>query len=511
VSGLRCLAVSLLGTIFAAGPALAGLDTPLGTLDARLDADREALGAGYEAGADPLLGDDAIVVRETVREAELMWSGSPANVPLAVEAGLRGLVVEHEAFAATAGMLGDAEAVRPPGVPWPYVGPDGIDVDFEVDALYRHPGVPGWPMVLYPDQQYGIGWGVGYDQVTVPNAIAGSSDAAAGDVGGDAAFACTAMAAQAGLALDACQNQAPTLAAVGPELRLHTELQRVTLRTGPAGELPLPVGAQGADLASAPELGAVGGQGDPGRAALPAAPRVGDRVASGREGTSPAEPALSAQGALDGGLAWTGLDTALPLAAVVLALALLAPIAVLYRRLLSHETLSHPIRDDMLQRIRAHPGIHESQLAREMGLRHTHVQYHLRLLEQARIVEERRFGGLKCLFEVGALSEAEKGAAMAERGRGGEVLAALTAEPGIPQRILARRLGMSESSVKWHLDRFAGSGMVRVERTSGSKRVWPASGLPEAPAVEPASVAAAATVAIAVPARIVLPAPRPQP
>jgi predicted transcriptional regulator len=162
---------------------------------------------------------------------------------------------------------------------------------------------------------------------------------------------------------------------------------------------------------------------------------------------------------------------ALPLLLAALALAL--PFLALYRRILPSRALHHPVREDILRRVREKPGIHESLLARDMGLRHTHVQYHLRVLEESGVIETRRFGGLKCIFEMGRHSAAEKALAMSERGRSQDVLLAVSAEPGIAQRALARRLGMSESSIKWHLDRLAGSGMVTTERARGAKRAWP--------------------------------------
>jgi predicted transcriptional regulator len=136
--------------------------------------------------------------------------------------------------------------------------------------------------------------------------------------------------------------------------------------------------------------------------------------------------------------------------------------------------LQHPLREDLFRLIREKPGIHESQLARDLGLRHTHVQYHLRVLEEAGLVELRRYAGLKCAFEMGKHSSEEKDMLLAGRGRVRHVLNVVLAEPGLSQRALAHRLGMSESSVKWHLDRLQGAGLVRTERCDGAKLAWPA-------------------------------------
>jgi predicted transcriptional regulator len=160
----------------------------------------------------------------------------------------------------------------------------------------------------------------------------------------------------------------------------------------------------------------------------------------------------------------------------VLAAAL--PVWALYRRTMPSGAMHHPVREEIVRRVRERPGIHESQLARDMGLGHTHVQYHLRVLTDAGVVEVRRFGGLKCIFELGRHSQTEKALAMSDRGRTKDLLAIVAAEPGIAQRGLAKKLGMSDSSVKWHLQRLEGAGLVSTERARGMKRVWLAQGLP---------------------------------
>ncbi|MCA1813640.1 MAG: winged helix-turn-helix transcriptional regulator [Halobacteriales archaeon] len=472
-----------------------GVHTPIGDVVATVERGDAPVGADVERGDG--VGDSSVTLRQSVREAGIAWRGAPGPVRLDAEVGLRGLVVRSPILPMLGALLAHEGDLLPAGAPWPYLGPDGIDLTYDVDGHARHAGDGGWPAFIWPDTWYGIGAGAGYDGARLPMLVDRSSDWGVQALLGDAAYVCRATGEQFALGLgDACQDRSALALRTLPALSVVSELPGVAAHVlgaqAPASP-PLGLGEAMPAARALPDVSAT----PPGFRA-PGVPRAPGFAADApvvppSAAAAPASDApLSTQSSA--GVAWSlpPLQDAAP--AVLGVVALLAPIWALYRRLTTPDALIHPLREDMLSRIRAHPGIHESQLAREMGLRHTHVQYHLRVLRQSRIVEERRFGGLKCLFEVGKLSEAEKGHAMNLRGRGPEVLQGIVVEPGITQRDLARKLGMSESSVKWHLDRLTQAGMVRTDRARGSKRAWPEPMAAAKPAVPAVPVVAALPV-----------------
>lgn len=433
--------------------------------------------AHHDTGEGPLLGDDTVLVESGLAEAGLAWEGAPIGTGL--HAGLRGARLHHGFGSLAAERLAALEGAVPAEMraAWPYVGPDGFDVSLRFLDFER---VGGEDPMRWPDAWAELGgWGPSYDSVLLPEAVGSNTDEAIVGHYRSLTHACNRAEAIWGVRPAGCDGLDEAALQHLPDVGFVGNVANV--RVGAS-----PVVSPGRDVLSSHSAreGAQGGLGSlapgidatllgPGSDAL--LPEPGGDADLG-PGPAPFAPWSVAQLAFVHPL---GGSAALPLALAALGAPLLA--WALYRRILPHRALHHPVREDLLHRVRAHPGIHESQLAREMGLRHTHVQYHLRVLSEAGIVELRRFGGLKCIFELGRLSSVEKAHALTERGRSRSVLEGVGAEPGIAQRDLARRVGMSESSIKWHLDRLEQAGLVRTERARGAKRAWVQPGALAAP------------------------------
>lgn len=261
---------------------------------------------------------------------------------------------------------------------------------------------------------------------------------------------------------------------------------------------PVPQVAVGAPaLASVPDESAPGSVGSSALGA--ASPRVDvheDALAPPGGGPSAMRAALALDAApLPGASVSAAGDRAAVLAAppatpvvsaLLVGLGLVALAVPLYRRLVRHQVLEHPLRQRMLEEVRAQPGMTESALARALGIQHTLAVYHLRLLVEFGLVERKRFGGRTCLFAAGALSRDDKALALAQ-GRARELLGIVGAAPGIAQQDLARALGLQASSVKWHLDRLEGHGLLRTERGPDGKKVWATVPLPPPGPAAPAS------------------------
>jgi predicted transcriptional regulator len=488
-----------LATMLPAGAAWAGSATlPPGTLvgDAGFDisVDGPAAGVAFDDAGTLAPGDDTATLSEGVQEVRVTWDNAPFD--LSAEAGLRGARVEHgftslaaEAIeAAFAALPADARLVAV------YLGPAGADLEQGSGAPWPVLGgtylVGGdKPAMVWPSLWWDMGWGFDDKGLLLPDAVDEGSGNTLGHQFHTLRIVCQGVTVHADFEVPGCFAAEATAASLLPELLLHTELQDASLNLARASGDAVALPRDGATFVTTPHAGdsvsehvvptgepALALHGDAPAALAPASmPEPLPAVAGGPSRMAGASPVI--------------VSTMVPLALAVLAG--LAPLAwALYRRILPNRALAHPVRELILERVRAQPGIHESDLARAVGLRHNHVQYHVRVLEDVGVLETRHFGGLKCIFELGKLSPAEKALAMAQRGRSHEVLQLVNAEPGIAQRDLARKLGMTESSAKWHLDRLEQSGVVRTERARGAKRAWaaPGMGLPS-PAVGTAASA----------------------
>jgi DNA-binding transcriptional ArsR family regulator len=500
VRAARILVLALLLPAAAGSAAANEVRTLAGDGALTLAWDGDLAHASYAEGPRAGPGDDRLALTLGVQEVRATWTGAPLGT--SVDAGHRGLRVGHGAFPAAMALWDHADGAAPAaGVDLDLTADErGLDVGYQAAMLDRTAGDDPMP---WPSRWYDLGAGADYGGVVVPAATGGSSDRFLGTHASTMENICGDIGQRSKVAPPDCADLVRTAVDNAPDGAVLLRAPAAALVLVLAGD-PAPVAL---GVASSP-LDA-GLPGLPGIPLTPAdeAPRAAPmpllaHVAVLPQGHGEAVRSSVPATALGATVVPIGLGGDLPTA---LAAAALAPLLAwaLYRRILPSRALQHPVREDLLRRVRAHPGIHESLLAREMGLRHTHVQYHLRVLREAGVIEERRFGGLKCIFEMGRHSSAEKAAAMTERGRSRAVLLAVADQPGIAQRDLARTLAMSESSVKWHLDRLEGSGLVRTERARGSKRVWVQPGALPAPA--PVEAVPAPEVVFAAPAPASLP------
>lgn len=225
---------------------------------------------------------------------------------------------------------------------------------------------------------------------------------------------------------------------------------------------------------------AAGPRGDEGVPAPPPAVAAAGRAAAGDE----ASAGSAAQAPPDGDAAASALaPPAAPASAAAAALpALLAlsvtaaawPLLALYRRVARETCLRNGLRRRIHERICAEPGITTDRLARDLGCAYQTAQHHVRILEDLGFVEPLRDGPRLYLFENGGrYSAEEKRRVVLASGAAAQVLRALEASPGAGAGALARQLGLSRGTVRFHLARLEARGAVRLERAEGGARAWP--------------------------------------
>jgi len=150
-------------------------------------------------------------------------------------------------------------------------------------------------------------------------------------------------------------------------------------------------------------------------------------------------------------------------------------LALLYSRIAKERLLDHASRERLLDAIRQKPGLAVADLAKETSLPRNTVTYHLRVLERERLASSTRNGRNRLFFAPGALPQRANADGFAAL-RHETTLAmarAIGANPGVDQKGLCERVGLSPSLAHWHADRLVASGLVDKRREGRYVRYYP--------------------------------------
>lgn len=113
--------------------------------------------------------------------------------------------------------------------------------------------------------------------------------------------------------------------------------------------------------------------------------------------------------------------------------------------------------------VEEHPGVHKSELCRQVGLGWGTVSYHLRLLERARRLQTVS-GKREVRVFLGNIPQERMKALAALQGEGGQAVAGLLADrPGVRQADICRALGASRKLIRRHLEVLQKEGLITSE------------------------------------------------
>ncbi len=189
------------------------------------------------------------------------------------------------------------------------------------------------------------------------------------------------------------------------------------------------------------------------RAPIPVAPRIGGRD----------EPTTHAA------LTRAGPDVATVIAHAAITSAILAILGLvpwaLYHRVSGHSLLTHKVRKTIHEAVTETPGIGVRDLAGSTGVTYSTVTYHLaRLVDAGILVETESRGTLRYHVSGGITHRARGLMPVAENPEALRVLEVIRSTPGIHRAVLARILGVSASTVNWHLRRLLATDLVTETR-----------------------------------------------
>jgi len=133
--------------------------------------------------------------------------------------------------------------------------------------------------------------------------------------------------------------------------------------------------------------------------------------------------------------------------------------------------LDKEIRRTIYSYIDEYPGSHLREIARDLDLKPSNVEWHLRKLEQCNLIRSRKIGGKKVYYLVEGGVQARK-RAIAEsilRNRNARrIMDYLKKNPGKHLLEISRALHLNHHTVKWHLKKMIMAEMVEVNREDSS-------------------------------------------
>lgn len=151
----------------------------------------------------------------------------------------------------------------------------------------------------------------------------------------------------------------------------------------------------------------------------------------------------------------------------LLAKALLLP---LYAKLRKERLLDHKTRDDILQHVRNNPGAHKNEIRKVLAIGLGTASHHLDVLERNGLLTSIKAGRRRCYFlhdRAGKGSHAFHAVLSTDATR--RVYRHILDSPGIRQRMLAERLGVSQTAVIFHARKLIAVGAV--EKTKAGREV----------------------------------------
>ncbi|MHB8586818.1 MAG: winged helix-turn-helix transcriptional regulator [Thermoplasmatota archaeon] len=144
----------------------------------------------------------------------------------------------------------------------------------------------------------------------------------------------------------------------------------------------------------------------------------------------------------------------------------------LYSRIQRESVMDQSTRERIYGIIREDPGVHAHQISSRAGVGWGTTVYHLKLLEDHRLVVGERQGRYKRFFPSAGYVGV-KSAMGALRNETSSAVAAFVAEhPGTSQREVCEALNISASLVSWHVDRLEQAGLLKRVREGRSVRYF---------------------------------------
>lgn len=155
-----------------------------------------------------------------------------------------------------------------------------------------------------------------------------------------------------------------------------------------------------------------------------------------------------------------------------------AALLPLYSHISDDEILDDPNRAGIYKLIQTEPGISTKDIADRLDLAWGTVTHHLGKLEKRRFVVSKKYGKYRRYFANGAGGTDQKDAlAVLRLDRTGDVASLIQRQPGMTQKAVSVALGVSSSTILWHVKRLEEVNLVRKVREGKLVRYYPGEGM----------------------------------
>lgn len=173
---------------------------------------------------------------------------------------------------------------------------------------------------------------------------------------------------------------------------------------------------------------------------------------------------------------WTGLAALIPL----------------YSHISDDEILDDENRAAIYRLIQSEAGISTKDIADRLDLAWGTVTHHLNKLEKRRFVVSKKYGKYRRYFANGEGGTDHKDAvAVLRLDRTGDVAALIQKQPGMTQKAVSMALGVSSSTILWHVKRLEEVALIRKVREGKIVRYYPSENLAQATLITPPGAQAA--------------------
>jgi predicted transcriptional regulator len=135
------------------------------------------------------------------------------------------------------------------------------------------------------------------------------------------------------------------------------------------------------------------------------------------------------------------------------------------------DVLEMETRKEIFEHVQANPGVHFSQLKRDLDMETGLLQHHLRTLEEYDVLTSDDHQGKRRLFVARELDEEERAILSSLRYETTRhILLFLIEESEARNRAIAEELGVSPATVSWHVSRLVDDSIVSEVRDGRTTR-----------------------------------------
>lgn len=142
-----------------------------------------------------------------------------------------------------------------------------------------------------------------------------------------------------------------------------------------------------------------------------------------------------------------------------------------YAKVPKEALLDHGARATIVFKVEEDPGITSAELSEDLGIPYNTVDYHVRRLQQERLIAQLVQGKRKHLYTAQVPPADRPRLAALRNANTVRLLEEIRKSPGLHQRALAAAIQVRPTSLAWHLARLEGTGLVRSAKT-GRRIVW---------------------------------------